>query len=162
MSLPPPDGAAWGGLLRTHKAMMTVMGRELEDRHGLALTSYDVLRHLALADGKRLRMHELAERVMITRSGLSGVVDRLEADGLVQREPVSIDGRGWFAGITPQGWKVLRRANETVTAIIRRDFLDPLSEEDLDALRRIWRKLGTAHDGREGTRSHARVSAENR
>lgn len=149
ISLSAKDSAAWGGLLRTHKNIMTVMGQQLEDKYGLALNSYDVLRHLALADGKRLRMRELAERVMITRSGLSGVVDRLEAEGLVERQRVSIDGRGWFAEITPEGWKVLRRANVIVTAIIKREFLDRLSEEDLAALRSIWRKLGTAQPSAE-------------
>jgi DNA-binding MarR family transcriptional regulator len=86
-------GAAWGGLLRTHKTVTSAMSDELESAHGLDLRSYDVLRQLALADRSRLRMGELAERVMLTRSGLSGVVDRLETAGLVLREPTSDDGR---------------------------------------------------------------------
>ena len=135
------DGAAWGGFLRTHKAIMSVMGQELEQQHGLALSSYDVLRHIALADGERLRMNELANRVMITRSGLTGVVARLEAAGLVERQPADRDGRGWFACITAKGWKALRRANQTITGSIYRQFLDRLSDDDLADLRRIWHKL---------------------
>ncbi|WP_428342519.1 MarR family winged helix-turn-helix transcriptional regulator [Mycobacterium sp.] len=144
ITLSAGDGEAWGGLLRIHKLIMTVMSQELEHQHGLPLTSYDVLRHIALADGQRLRMSELAERVMITRSGLTGVVGRLEAAGLLQRESAAnIDGRGAFAAITAEGWKILRRANKTITASIHSQFLDQLTEQDLADLRRVWRKLGT-------------------
>ena len=123
---------------------MTVMSDELEHQHGLALTSYDVLRHIALADEQRVRMNELADRVMITRSGLTGVVGRLEAAGLVRRDSAAcIDGRGQFACITGKGSKVLLKANDTITRSIYRQFLDHLSDNDLADLRRVWRKLGT-------------------
>lgn len=143
-TLSASDGQAWGGFLRTHKVIMAAMSQELEDKHGLALTSYDVLRHIALADGQRVRMSQLADRVMITRSGLTGVVGRLEAAGLVRRDSADcIDGRGAFAGITGEGWKVLLKANDTITRSIHRQFLDHLTDEDLGDLSRIWRKLGT-------------------
>ncbi|WP_084022159.1 MarR family winged helix-turn-helix transcriptional regulator [Mycobacterium avium] len=142
------DSQAWGGLLRTHKLIMAAMSQELEDQHGLALTSYDVLRHIALADGQRLRMSQLAEQVMITRSGLTGVVGRLEAAGLVRRDSTDcIDGRGAYASITGSGWKVLLKANDTITTLINQLFLNHLTEHDLADLRRVWRKLGTVAQG---------------
>ena len=142
--LPAEVGDVWGGLLRTHKAVMSAMGEELESAHGLDLTGYDVLRQLALAERSRLRMGELAQRVMLTRSGLSGAVDRLESAGLVVREPTDDDGRGLYARITPQGIRLLRRVTPTVENTVRRHFLDRLTAEDLAALRAIWEKLGTA------------------
>jgi DNA-binding MarR family transcriptional regulator len=142
--LPADMGAAWGGLLRTHKTITTAMSEQLESAHGLDLRSYDVLRQLALADRSRLRMGELAERVMLTRSGLSGVVDRLETAGLVLREPTGDDGRGLYARITPQGVRLLRRVRATIENTVRHHFVDRLTAEDLAALRAIWEKLGTA------------------
>lgn len=149
-ALTAPQSAAWSGLLRTHKGLMNVMSEELESAHGLSLNSYDVLRHLALAEGERLRMHQLADRVMITRSGLSGVINRLETDGLIRRNRDRLDGRGLFAELTPAGWKLLRVANATIAALIRSRFLSPLNDDDLAALRRVWRKLGYA--GSTGSR----------
>src|SRR3712207_4380212 len=112
MSLGPELGPAWGGLLRTHQELVSAMSEELEHEHGIALTSYDVLRQLALADG-RLRMRDLAERVMLTRPGLTGVVNRLEAAGLVAREATAEDGRGLNARITPAGTRKPRAAHAT-------------------------------------------------
>jgi len=145
-SLGPELGLAWGGLLRTHQQLVAVMNQELEHEHGLGLTSYDVLRQLALADGGRLRMRELAERVMLTRPGLTGVVDRLEDAGLVRRERAGDDGRGLYARITRAGTRRLRRAHETHDASIRRHFGDHLAPEDLAALRRVWAKLAAGRD----------------
>lgn len=153
MSLGPDLGGAWGGLLRTHQELVARMSEELEHEHGLALTSYDVLRQLALAPDGRLRMRDLAERVMLTRPGLTGVVNRLQADGLVARERAGEDGRGLYARITPPGMRRLREAHSTHDASIRRRFGDHLSTGDLRALRRIWAKLAT------GNQSPARPSA---
>jgi DNA-binding MarR family transcriptional regulator len=148
-ALDAQESAAWDGLLRTHKFLMQLMSQQLEAHHGLALNSYDVLRHLALANDTRLIMHQLAERVMITRSGLSGVVARLESDGLIQRDPDAVDGRGLYAQLTPAGWLLLRGANATITACIRKQFLAPLDPDDLAASSQVWRKLGHSVDVRQ-------------
>src|SRR3712207_940878 len=89
--LSPASGAAWGTFLRAHARLTATMSDELEAAHGIPLTTYDVLRQLALAGG-RMRMAELAERVMLSRPGLTGVVSRLEAAGLVAREAADEDG----------------------------------------------------------------------
>jgi len=142
--MPAELGEVWGGLLRTHKAVTAAVSTELEAAHGVDATGYDVLRQLALADRSRLRMGELAQRVMLTRSGVSGAVDRLEAAGLVQREPTGEDRRGLYARITPRGVRLLRRVTPTVETALRHHFLDRLDEADVAALRAIWQKLGTA------------------
>ena len=140
MTLSERESAAWGGLLVTHREIMRVVSDVLERRHDVALTSYDVLRHVGLA-GTPLRMNELADRVMITRSGLTGIVGRLEADGLVQRQRDSTDSRGWYVELTASGWKVLQRVNATVTDLIRHLFLDALESRDLELLSDVWTKV---------------------
>lgn len=145
MTLSERESAAWGGLLVTHREIMRVVSDVVESKHGVALTSYDVLRHVGLAEAP-LRMNELADRVMITRSGLTGIVGRLETDGLVQRQRDTNDSRGWYVELTASGWKVLQRVNATVTELIRRLFLDSLEPRDLDLLSDVWRRLREHRD----------------
>lgn len=117
------------------------MNEELERAHGIPLTTYDVLRQLALAPGERLRMSELAGRVMLSRPGLTGVVNRLEANGFVRREAVEGDGRGWFAVITNGGLDVLHEAHATHVASIRRHFAGRYSEAELTTLYQLLHRL---------------------
>ena len=133
---------AWRGLLHTHRELVTRLDAELEREHGLPLTSYEVLISLADAPGERLRMGELADALLLSRSGLTRLVDRLERQGLVERERCEDDARGWFAALTPAGRRKLRTARPAHRADVRRHFLERLDDEDLDALGRAWEKLG--------------------
>src|SRR5947209_17448135 len=76
---------AWRGLLRTHACLVKRLHAELERAHGLPMSSYEVLHHLAQASRGRMRMRDLAERAQLSRSGLTRLVDRLERDGLLDR-----------------------------------------------------------------------------
>ena len=89
--------AAWRGFLRVHAALVHELDRELEETHGLPLTHYEVLLYLESAPGHRLRMAELASSVLLSQSGVTRLVDRLERDGLVAREPCPDDRRGLLA-----------------------------------------------------------------
>lgn len=156
LSLGPELGPAWGGLLRTHSQLIAGMGEELMHAHGLSLNDYDVLRQLALVPGKRLRMAELAERVVLTRPGLTGVVNRLEEAGLVERRRAEDDGRGLIAHLTPEGTRRLQAAHATHVESIRRHFAAHLDRDDLRALHRVWTKLAvdrpsTTDPGNAGT-----------
>src|SRR5215210_5357769 len=104
---------AWRGFLRVHAALVRALDAELDGLHGLPLTSYDVLIHLKAAPGKRLRMAELADSVLLSRSGVTRLVDRLEREGLLARDSCSSDGRGCFAVLTEAGERVLARARPT-------------------------------------------------
>jgi DNA-binding MarR family transcriptional regulator len=128
------EGRAWSALLRAHARCVRLMDAELDATHGTALTSYDVLRQLALAPGRRLRMAELADRVMLSRPGLSGVVKRLEAAGLLVREPAPDDGRGLVAVLTPAGRERLTEAHPTHVRSIRDRFTGRFSEAELGLL----------------------------
>ncbi len=76
---------AWRGLLRTHACLVKRLDAELERAHGLPMSSYEVLHHLAQASRGRMRMRDLAEHAQLSRSGLTRLVDRLERDGLLYR-----------------------------------------------------------------------------
>ena len=101
---------AWRGLLRVHTALVRELDAELEAAHELPLSSYDVLIYLQSAPGRRLRMAELADSVLLSRSGVTRLVDRLVREGLIVRDTCESDGRGSFAVLTDEGDALLARA----------------------------------------------------
>lgn len=103
----------WRSFLVAHARVTRRLEADLVAEHALPLASYDVLVQLVEAPHLRLRMTELAERVLISRSGLTRLVDRLSKDGLVRREACESDARGLFAVLTPQGYERLRTASRT-------------------------------------------------
>jgi DNA-binding MarR family transcriptional regulator len=125
---------AWRGLLRVHGQISKAIDAQLEARHGLPLTSYEVLVYLAEADCCRMRMNDLADSVLLSRSGLTRLVDRLERDGYLERCSCPHDARGAFAVLTPAGHQKLDAARETHLAAIRALFLDKFSPDELDQL----------------------------
>src|SRR5829696_6222509 len=132
---------AWRGLLRVHASMLKALDAELEAAHGLPLTSYEVLIQLADAPEHRMRMCDLADSVLLSRSGMSRLVDRLERNGLICRAACSNDARGAFACITSKGLELIAEARPTHLAGIRRRFLAHLSEEERDQLGTLWARL---------------------
>ena len=98
---------------------------------GMSLSEYIALMHLSEAPGRRLRMSDLACACALSLSGMSRIVSRLEAQGLVERERASSDGRGLNAVLTDAGLRRLRRAWPTHLASVRRHMMDHLSELDL-------------------------------
>jgi DNA-binding MarR family transcriptional regulator len=125
---------AWQALLHAHQQVTRRLDAELRAEHGLSLHAYDVLLRLARAPGRRLRMTDLAERVMMSPSGLTRVVDRLVADGLVQRERSDTDARVMLTGLTDRGRQVLRRAAQTHLRGIREHFTSSLAEGQLQSV----------------------------
>ena len=136
--------AAWVGFLRVHAALVDVLGRELERETGLPLTWYDVLVQLSVAPEGRARMQDLAGAVVLSKSGLTRLVDRMEAAGLVARVSCPSDRRGTFAQITPAGSRALEEARPTHHRGIEEHFARHLGERELTALRRATEKLSTA------------------
>src|SRR5919106_6003572 len=117
---------AWRGLLRAHRDVVARLDAELEREQGLPLSSYEVLISLADAPGGRLRMGELAGALLLSRSGLTRLVDRLERQGMVERERCEDDARGYFAVITAAGRDRLLSARPAHLAGVRRHFLEHL------------------------------------
>lgn len=140
---------AWRGLLRVHASMTKALDTQLDAAHGLPLSSYEVLMFLADADGERMRMCDLASSIILSRSGLTRLVDRLERDGYIKRVSCSSDARGAFAQLTPAGCDKLAAARATHLSGVRSLFLDHLTPAELDALADTWERVipGVAESG---------------
>jgi DNA-binding MarR family transcriptional regulator len=124
---------AWRSLLRAHATLMRQLETDLEQQTGLALADYDVLAQLAIADGE-LRMTELANRALISRSGMTRRVARLVDEGLVRRADAGADGRGVVVALTDAG---VARLVETVPAHARgiaEYFVARLDDQELAVL----------------------------
>jgi DNA-binding MarR family transcriptional regulator len=133
--------AAWRGMLRVHSALVKDLDAELLGAHGLPLSSYEVLIALQDAPGGRLRMAELADSVLLSRSGMTRLVDRLERDGLLARDRCSDDGRGAYAVLTAAGEELLASARPAHHAGVRERFLRHFDEDELRLLAQAWEKV---------------------
>jgi DNA-binding MarR family transcriptional regulator len=144
MSLIGHELDAWRGMLAAHARVTRELDGELRREHGLSLSEYEVLLVLAEADGHRLRMSQIAERVLLSRSGLTRLVDRLVRLGHVTRCAAETDGRGLFAELTDAGLAAFTAARATHLAGVRRAFLDRLTVVDQMALADVWRRFADA------------------
>jgi len=122
---------AWGALLRVHAAVVPTLDRELQAAGRLPLAWYDVLLELNSAPGRRLRMSDLGEKVTLSRTRVSRLVDELGTAGLVSREANPDDRRSAYAVITAQGRTALRGAAPVYLGGIREHFADILSAQEL-------------------------------
>jgi DNA-binding MarR family transcriptional regulator len=138
---------AWRGLLRVHAGMTKALDAELVREHGLPLSSYEVLLFLADAREGRMRMSELADGVLLSRSGLTRLVDRMERDGLLRRRRCEHDQRGWFAEITDDGRTLFQRARKTHLDGVRQRFLSHLSRDEQRTLAALWEKVSPGAAG---------------
>lgn len=127
--------AAWISFLRAHHHVTGRLEAELEREHGMSLPYYEVLLYLAQAPDHRLRMTDLAHSVLLSPSGLTRLVDRLERDGMVERTPCPTDARSMYAVLTEAGHERFRVAGRTHLRGIREHFLSRLDEGQRDALR---------------------------
>ena len=139
---------AWRGLLRVHAQVTRELDAELVSAHGLPLSSYEVLLFLNLAPGGRLRMAQLADSVLLSRSGLTRLVDRLEQGGLVRRESCPSDLRGFHAVLTDRGRAAFAAARKTHLAGVRRRFIERFSVEEQRLLGTFFERVleGAAED----------------
>ncbi len=139
--LSPEQRAAWAGFIRVHASIVRELDAELRAAHGLPLSSFDVLVQLSLAPEGRMQMHELAEAVHLSRSGLTRLVDRLERQGLLERRRGERDPRRVFASITRRGLDRLAKTTPTHLAGVRRRFLERLSQAQVKLLAAAWDQL---------------------
>jgi DNA-binding MarR family transcriptional regulator len=135
----PEQLEVWRSFLRAHASIVRRLEADLQTRHGMPLAWYDVLARLVEADGHRLRMSDLADRVMLSPSGLTRLVSRMVDAGLICREPSESDARGFYAVLTDEGYEQLRAATGTHF----RGILDYVLSHYTDAeLAEIARYLG--------------------
>jgi DNA-binding MarR family transcriptional regulator len=133
--------SAWRSFLRTHARVTRALDAELTAAHNLPLSSYEVLLFLENAPENKLRMAELADSVLLSRSGLTRMVDRLEQGGLVRRETCADDLRGFNAVLTEPGRAALRNARRTHLSGVRRLFLKHFTVEEQRLLGSYWERV---------------------
>lgn len=136
-----PRLGAWRTFLRAHARVLRELERELQSEERLALTDYDVLVQLAAAGERRLRMSELADRLLLSRSGATRLVDRLVTEGLVERASCESDRRGQWASLTDAGYRRLRQASPTHLRGVAAHFLDRLTAQELADLERMLGRI---------------------
>ena len=139
--LTPLELGAWRGMLAVHASLVQRLDEDLRARHGLSVTSYEVLMLLGDAPRGRMRVSALSAATLLSVSGMSRMVDRLVREGLVVKESCEDDGRGAEVALTAPGRARLRAARASHLAGVRREFLSRFSDEELAGLGEIWTRL---------------------
>jgi DNA-binding MarR family transcriptional regulator len=137
----------WRRFLLAHARLERLLDDDLRAEHDLSLAEYDVLLQLAEAPGRRLRMHQIADRVLLSRSGVTRLIDRLVRDGSVERDPCITDARGAEAVLTEAGLRRLRTASLTHLRGIEDHFVEAIAPDDLAAVDRAMRDVVTTIEG---------------
>jgi DNA-binding MarR family transcriptional regulator len=132
----------WRAFLTAHALLTRRLDEDLRTEEGLTLGEYSALLQVAEAPGRKLRMNQLATGIFLSRSGVTRLIDRLEADGLIERSTCTDDGRGALAVLTEAGLTRLRAAGDTHLAGIAQYFLDVISGPDLELLAGTFRAIG--------------------
>ncbi len=127
-------GLVWEGMIRTVGAVLKSFERALQESEGLPITWYDVFVQLHSAPEQRLRMQALAERVVLSRSGLTRLVDRMENAGVVRREHSTTDRRGYYVVLTAEGEQSFLRARPVHDRVLHDLFLRHLDGSDVRAM----------------------------
>jgi DNA-binding MarR family transcriptional regulator len=133
--------AVWAGFVQSHAALARELDADLRTAHGLPLADFEILLWLANRPCEGMRMAALADTVLLSPSGLSRAVERLETRGLVQRIPCTEDRRGSYAALTESGVDLVRTAGATHAAGIRRRFLDRLTPAETRLLAATWERV---------------------
>lgn len=133
--------AAWRGMLQIHAAVTGALDTQMRAEHGLSLSAYEVLMFLVDAPHRHLRMSEIADRVLLSRSGCTRLVDRLVQLGYVTRCAAEDDGRGAYAELTDAGLETFQAAQRTHRQGVHHHFLDHLNLTDAVVLGDVWTRL---------------------
>jgi DNA-binding MarR family transcriptional regulator len=136
-----PAVEAYVRLLRAHASITRRLNSQLLADHGLTLNDYEVLLHLSRAEGRRLRRVDLAERILLTPSGITRLLEGLERCGFVERASCQSDARVTYAQLTDEGQEKLRRSSETHVDDINTLFGERFSAEEIASLRELLERL---------------------
>jgi DNA-binding MarR family transcriptional regulator len=139
--LTPTEMAAWRRYIVASRRLIEALDSDL-DQHDLSMADYEILAQLSDAPDRRMRMAELAEIAMLSRSRLSHRMKVMEEAGWVRREACPDDKRGFFAVMTPKGWKAIVAAAPDHVASVRTRFVDNLSKADQLVLAEIFERVG--------------------
>ena len=133
--------ATWTRFLKAHSAITRELERDLADEHSLTLSDYDVLLQISRSPARRLRPVEIAKAVLLTRSGITRLVQGLEREGLVERVDCPDDARGFLVALTPEGAELVTRARATHLARVAELFADRYEDAELAQLATLLERL---------------------
>lgn len=145
--LSPIGLSAWMSFLRANSRLLQELDSELRERHGIPLGDFDVLAQIAEGGHDGLPMCELADAIVLSPSGLSRRVDRLESAGLVRRARAERDARNVETRLTPAGRALLRRLLATHRAGVQARFESHFTEQELESLAEMLARLTTEGPG---------------
>ena len=134
---------AWGGFLTTYAKINRIMEDDLQAHSRITHVEFEVLLRLSWSEEHRMRIQDLAAQSILTRSGVSRVVERLEKAGFVRREEAAEDRRGAYAVLTEAGVEHFRVAAQKHHVCVRENFLDKFSEEELRVMGEFWERLNS-------------------
>lgn len=136
------EKSAWSGFLATHGRLIHQLDADMQERFHISLPEFEVLSRLSTASNNRMRMSDLAaESVLLTRSGMSRLIERLERVGLVERTSVEEDRRGSYAVLTSEGCALIDKAHTMDVMNVRRRFLSLYTEQELSEMGRFWTRF---------------------
>jgi DNA-binding MarR family transcriptional regulator len=146
--------AAWPTFLKAHSNIIKALEREMEEDQHLPLNWFDVLAWLSHAPDGRLRMQVLADSIYLSNSGLTRLLDRMAAAGLVERQTCPDDRRGWYAVITTQGRRAFESAFPRHTQAVEKYFLNCFTEDEAEVLQSLLARLTEpAYENKSQTQS---------
>ncbi|MCI0553768.1 MAG: MarR family transcriptional regulator [Anaerolineae bacterium] len=135
------EQAAWGGFLGVYAYINRLIEADLREHSRITHVEFEVLLRLSWEPTHRMRIQDLAAQSILTRSGVSRVVERLEKAGLVTREEAAEDRRGAYAILTEAGMERFRAASEKHIAFVRERFLGRFSEQELEQMAGFWKRF---------------------
>ncbi|MBO3745319.1 MarR family transcriptional regulator [Streptosporangiaceae bacterium NEAU-GS5] len=146
--LTPQQQRAWRAHLTAHRLLMHQLDRELQDT-GLSINDYEILVNLSESSEKRMRMSDLADATVQSRSRLSHQISRMESAGLVARENCEDDRRGTYAVLTAQGWETIAKVAPDHVASVRRHFIDRLTPGQVKEIEEIYAPIVAHLQGKQ-------------
>ncbi|CAM3943986.1 MarR family transcriptional regulator [Nocardia ninae] len=139
--LTPAQQRAWRAYMDGHQRLMTALNRQLQRDSDLSVAEYRILVLLSEAPGRALRMSELADGVLSSRSRLTHQIRRLEGERMVRRNTCLEDGRGVLAELTDEGMRRLEAAAPGHVEAVRRDFVDLLTPHQLEVIAEVFARI---------------------
>lgn len=138
--LSPTEMKAWRRYIIASRRLLEALDSDLAG-HDLSMPDYEILAQLSDAPERKMRMSELAEIALLSRSRLSHRMKVMEKAGWVKREPCPVDKRGYFAVMTPKGWKAIVTAAPDHVESVRNRFIDHLSKADQQVIAEIFERI---------------------
>ena len=132
---------AWGGFLSAYAFIYRIVEEDLQSHSQITHVEFEILLRLSWIENQRMRIQDLAAQSLLTRSGVSRAISRLEEAGLVAREEASEDRRGAYAVLTKEGAKRFQNAIQPHVAFVKENFLNLFSEQELKQMAKFWKRL---------------------